>query len=50
MEVIAIRDIQPGEEVTINYNGDPANQDPLWFIERAAKRRSTRKRGKIRGQ
>ena len=46
MEVIAIRDIQPGEEVTINYNGDPANQDPLWFTERAAKRRSTRKRGK----
>ena len=34
MEVVAIRDIQPGEEVTINYNGDPENQDPLWFIER----------------
>jgi SET domain-containing protein len=34
MEVIAIRDIQPGEEVTINYNGDPQKQDPLWFTER----------------
>ena len=46
MEVIAIRDIEAGEEITINYNGDPANQDELWFTERAAKRRSTRKRGK----
>jgi uncharacterized protein len=50
MEVIAIRDIEPGEEITINYNGDPANQDPLWFTERAAKRRTTRKRSKNRGQ
>ena len=44
MEVIAIRDIQPGEEITINYNGDPEKQDPLWFIESPAKRRSKRKR------
>jgi uncharacterized protein len=43
MEVVAIRDIPPGEEVTINYNGDPANQDPLWFTERVSKRRTTRK-------
>ena len=48
MEVVAIRDIQPGEEVTINYNGDPESQDPLWFIERDLRpkaRRTTRKRG-----
>jgi SET domain-containing protein len=47
MEVVAIRDIQPGEEITINYNGDPESQDPLWFIERAAvskPRRTPRKR------
>ena len=44
MEVIAIRDIQPGEEITINYNGDPESQDPLWFTQRAPKRRSRRKR------
>jgi len=34
IEVIAIRDIQPGEEITINYNGDPESQDTLWFSER----------------
>jgi len=44
MEIIAIKDIQKGEEITINYNGDPANQDPLWFTQRAAKRRTTRKK------
>jgi SET domain-containing protein len=46
MEVIAIRDIEPGDEVTINYNGDPRKQDPLWFTVK-----KTRKRGrKLRGQ
>lgn len=28
---IAIRDIQAGEEVTINYNGDANSTDPVWF-------------------
>lgn len=28
---IALRQIEPGEEITINYNCDPDNQDPLWF-------------------
>jgi SET domain-containing protein len=23
--------IEPGDEITINYNGDPACQDALWF-------------------
>lgn len=27
----AIRDIQQGEEVTVNYNGDPENQEPVDF-------------------
>ena len=48
MEVVAIRDIQPGEEVTINYNGDPENQDPLWFLEKKTRpkpRPAKRKRG-----
>jgi SET domain-containing protein len=31
MEVTALKPIQPGEEITINYNGDPANRDRLWF-------------------
>ena len=48
MEVIAIRDIQPGEEVTINYNGEPESQDDLWFTQRAPARRSTGKRKSTR--
>jgi uncharacterized protein len=31
LEYVAIRDIQCGEEITINYNGRPEAQDPLWF-------------------
>ena len=27
----AHRDIEPGEEIMINYNGDPNDQSPLWF-------------------
>ena len=27
----ALCDIAPGDEVTINYNGDPADRTPLWF-------------------
>jgi uncharacterized protein len=44
MEIIAIKEIQPGEEITINYNGDPEKQDPLWFTEKSPKRRTTRKK------
>jgi SET domain-containing protein len=28
---IAWRDIEAGEEITINYNGSPDNHAPLWF-------------------
>lgn len=27
----ARNDIQEGEEITVNYNGDPKDQSPLWF-------------------
>ena len=27
----AIKDIPPGEEITINYNGDPENFEPMEF-------------------
>ena len=40
MEIIAIKDIEADEQITINYNGDPTNQDALWFTQRAAKRRT----------
>jgi SET domain-containing protein len=29
--VKTVRDIQPGEELTINYNGDWNNADKVWF-------------------
>ena len=28
---VALRDIEAGEEVTTNYNGDPDNLKPVWF-------------------
>lgn len=32
MDFVAIRDIAPGEEITINYNGDPDDATPFdWF-------------------
>jgi len=31
IEFVALRAIKAGEEITINYNGDPANRAPLWF-------------------
>lgn len=31
IEFVALRNIQPGEEITINYNGEPDDLDPVWF-------------------
>ena len=31
IEFVAVRDISAGEEITINYNGDPASRGPVWF-------------------
>jgi len=28
---VALRDIEAGEEVTTNYNGNPDNLKPVWF-------------------
>ncbi|MHB8513726.1 MAG: SET domain-containing protein [Actinomycetota bacterium] len=30
-EFIALRDIEEGEEICTNYNGDPEDLSPLWF-------------------
>ena len=27
----AIRNVAPGEEITVNYNGDPPDKTPVWF-------------------
>ena len=31
IEFTALRPIEADEEITVNYNGDPADQAPLWF-------------------
>jgi hypothetical protein len=31
IEFLAAKNIEEGEEVTINYNGSPRNQTPVWF-------------------
>lgn len=33
VEFVALRDLAAGEEVTINYNGDPTDKQPMWFGE-----------------
>jgi hypothetical protein len=32
IEIQAIRDIEAGEEITINYHGDPHDTSPTWFM------------------
>src|SRR5262249_22778378 len=31
IDFVALRDIDRGEEITINYNGLPEDQSPIWF-------------------
>lgn len=31
IDIFAIRDIDEGEELTLNYHGEPGADDPLWF-------------------
>jgi SET domain-containing protein len=28
---VALRDIAAGEEITVNYNGEPGDRSPVWF-------------------
>ncbi len=32
IEIFAVRNIAAGEEITINYNGDPDDAAPTWFM------------------
>lgn len=34
IEFFAIRDIKSGEEITVNYHGDPDAKDEIWFDEK----------------
>jgi SET domain-containing protein len=31
IEYISIRSISKGEEITVNYNGSPSDNSPVWF-------------------
>ncbi|MDF1697395.1 MAG: SET domain-containing protein [Saprospiraceae bacterium] len=31
IDIEAIKSIEPGEEITLNYHGEPGNTDKLWF-------------------
>jgi hypothetical protein len=31
MEVIALRDIEAGDQIFVNYNGDDGGRQELWF-------------------
>jgi SET domain-containing protein len=31
IDIVAIRSIRDGEEITINYNGSPNDRTPIWF-------------------
>jgi SET domain-containing protein len=31
IEYFTIQDISKGEEITVNYNGDPSNDSAMWF-------------------
>ncbi len=31
IDIVAVKDIAPGTEITINYNGEPGDETPLWF-------------------
>ena len=31
IDFVALRDIAAGEEITVNYNGDPKDQTEVWF-------------------
>lgn len=43
IEVSALRDINPDEEIFVNYNGAPDGKDELWFDVVETKRSSRRK-------
>jgi uncharacterized protein len=38
IDIYAIRDIEAGEEITVNYNGEPDDPSPVWFHQPDYKR------------
>jgi len=44
-EFTALRDIEPGEEIVVNYNGNPTSRTAVWFdvIEATAPKEANRR-------
>lgn len=38
IDIRSVRDIEAGEEITINYNGEPGDPTPPWFMTDQRKR------------
>lgn len=38
IDIFCVKDIEAGEEITINYNGDPNNSELVWFQTDGKKR------------
>lgn len=34
LEIVAIKNIEAGTEITINYHGEPGSKDKIWFEEK----------------
>lgn len=34
IEIVAIKNIEAGTEITINYHGEPGNKEKIWFEEK----------------
>lgn len=39
LDFFAVRDIAAGEEITVNYNGDPRDAAPVWFETRVKEKK-----------
>ena len=31
IDIVAVKDIKAGEEITLNYHGESGDKTPLWF-------------------
>jgi SET domain-containing protein len=38
IDIYTVRDIEAGEEITVNYNGEPEDSSPVWFHQANYKR------------
>jgi hypothetical protein len=37
IDIYALKNIGTGEEITVNYNGEPGNENPVWFDQKVKK-------------